>query len=227
MKFRKYLIFLSIVAFFYVGTTYAAWCKYKVQINTCMNANTSWTNKSLDKCVCPSTRVYEQVAFQVILDFEFKKLDEEMEKYISDLEKYKSIYFWVDRQRNYIDWINDIHTKKRFFYVEYLHICNNIVKKEVLACMDDEKMTITEAKWFFMDKGRSCRLLVDKKLEIFQNVTFNVLMWNKQQIKADEKKIYDQWERRSYDNLLEMMMINFWYIERVWMKIPSFTYKPY
>jgi|GEM_PF-1549894 hypothetical protein len=35
-------------------------------------------------------------------------------------------------------------------------------------------------------------LLVEKKLEIFDDVTFAVLMLNKEQIKADDKKIYDQ-----------------------------------
>jgi hypothetical protein len=47
------------------------------------------------------------------------------------------------------------------------------------------------------------------------------LMLNKQQIKADDKKIYDQWQRKNYDKLLDLMMINIWYIERIWQKWPS------
>jgi len=34
--------------------------------------------------------------------------------------------------------------------------------------------------------------LVNKKISIFEDVAFGVLMLNKQQIKADEKKTYDQ-----------------------------------
>jgi len=63
--------------------------------------------------------------------------------------------------------------------------------------------------------------LVEKKLEIFDDLTFSVLMLNKQQIKKDEKKIYDQWQRRNYNILLWLMRINLWYLERVWKKWPS------
>ena len=227
MKFKHYIFLLFILSLFYINSANAAWCKYKWKIDQCMDANIAWTQRGISDFVCPSSKVYEQITFQVALDMEFKELDKEMDKYIEDLERYKNIYFWINKQKNYIDWINDIHTKKTFFYIEYLNICNNILKQEVIKCTDDEKLTIIEAEWFFMDKGSKCRVLVDKKLEIFQDITFNVLMLNKQQIKSDEKKLYDQWERRAYNKLLDIMMINFWYIERIWQKIPSLTYKPH
>ena len=227
MKFKIYLIILIILWLFYINPVNAAWCKYKSKIDKCVSANSDASQKNTCDFVCPSTKVYEQIAFQVALDMEFKTLDVEMEKYIEDLEKYKSIYFWVNKQKNYINGINDIHTKKTYFHLEYLDICNNVLKQEVIKCTDDEKISIPNAKEFFINKGSNCRTLIDKKLEIFQDITFNILMLNKQQIKLDEKKLYDQWERRAYNKLLDLMMINLWYLERIWQKIPSFTSKPH
>jgi hypothetical protein len=45
-------------------------------------------------------------------------------------------------------------------------------------------------------------------------------MLNKQQIKTDEKKIYDQLGRKNYNLLLDIMMINLSYLERIWKKWP-------
>jgi hypothetical protein len=51
-------------------------------------------------------------------------------------------------------------------------------------------------------------------------------MLNKEQIKADDKKIYDQWQRKNYNVLLDIMMINLWYLERIWNKWPMSLANP-
>jgi hypothetical protein len=51
-------------------------------------------------------------------------------------------------------------------------------------------------------------LLIDTKMEIFEDVTFSILMLNQQQVKTDEKKIYDQEEKKNYNKLIEILRIN-------------------
>jgi hypothetical protein len=72
--------------------------------------------------------------------------------------------------------------------------------------MEDEKVSITNTKDFF--KIGKCEKLIEKKLEIFNDVAFSVLMLNKRQIRTDEKKTYDQLGRKNYNLLLDIMMIN-------------------
>jgi hypothetical protein len=39
--------------------------------------------------------------------------------------------------------------------------------------------------------------------------------------------LYDQEIRTKYDKVIDLMMINLWYIERVWRKWPSKTKNAY
>lgn len=219
-KYSLYLTTIFIFSLFFTDLTYSEWCKYSWQIDQCNSANENWSVRSIEDFVC-IVWSYEEVAYQVVLDMEFKKIDDEMDKYVEDLEKNKNTYFGVSRQKTYIDWINDIHTKRDYFYKEYKDICWITLIKEVSACTDNKDTSNRNAKNYFIESD--CMLLVNKKLEIFDDITFSVLMQNKQQVKADEKKIYDQWEKRNYNTLLEILMINLWYVERIWQKTPSIT----
>lgn len=229
---RKYnllifIIWLLFFSFFNFNLVYWNWvCEYKWQINQCNEANKSWTTKSIEDFVCV-TWTNEQVAYQVILDLEFKKIDNEMDEFIEKLEINKNVYFWKDRKRTYIDWINDIHLKNIYFTKKYRNICSITIPKKVSACMVDKKTSILNAKDFFSNQGTSCRILIDIKMKIFDDIAFGVLMLNKEQIKADEKKTYDQLQRRNYDKLLDIMMINIWYLERIWKKWPAKLANPH
>ncbi|MBT6778790.1 hypothetical protein HOA93_03280 [bacterium] len=50
--------------------------------------------------------------------------------------------------------------------------------------------------------------LANQKLEIFDNITYSILLMNKQQVKADDKKKYDQLQRQDYNRVLDLMMVN-------------------
>lgn len=216
MMLKKSLIFLIFIfSIFSFDLVY--WCEYKSYIDECVSANKSWTTNSIDDFVCRIWS-YEEIAYQVVLDWEFKKLDKEMDKYIEDLEKNKNYYFWKERKKSYIDWINDIETKKKYFRKKYIGICWTTIISKVMSCMKDEKVSTENTKDYFKITG--CEKLVEKKLEIFNDVAFAVFMLNKKQIKTDEKKTYDQIERKNYDLLLDIMMVNLWYLERIWKKWP-------
>lgn len=221
---KFFIIFIFALLCNAVFTASVFWCKHKWKIDQCNQANLKWTEKSIQNFVC-ITGTNEQVAYQVTLDQEFKKLDEEMDQFVQDLEDNKNTYFWIARKKTYIDGINDIHAKSDYFYNEYNKICWEVLMKEVQSCMQDQVTSISRAKDHFEETD--CKALVAKKLQIFGNVTFSIMQQNKQQIKQDEKKIYDQGQRANYNKLLDIMRINLWYIERIWMKTPSLIQNPH
>jgi len=196
----------------------AEWCKYQSEIEECLSANDEWTTRSIDDFEC-IVGTDEQVAYQVVLALLFKDLDDEMDEYIDTLEKDKNIYFWKDRRKNYVEGLNDIEDEKDYFYEEYSKNCWEKIIEQVVACNYDEETSIKNAKNYFQETD--CMRLVDKKLEIFADVAYDIMVLNKKQLNADAKKTYDQPERVWYDRLLDGMMINLWYIERIWQKWPS------
>jgi len=219
-----FIFFITIFSFFNTNIAFWELCKYSWQINECNSANIKWNTKSIDDFVC-IVWTKEDVTYQVVLDEEFKKIDKEMDKYIENLEKNKNLYFWKSKKRTYIDWVNDIHKNSAYFTEKYTNVCWEPLIENVISCMPWWKTSIPSAENFFLNKWSLCKRLIEKKMEIYNQIAFSVLMLNKQQINADEKKIYDQWQRRNYDKLLDIMMINLWYIERIWQKTPFFTSK--
>jgi hypothetical protein len=96
-----FLVITIIFTIFSVNIAYG--CEYKWMIDECMDANKTWTTKSIDDFVCRVWN-YEEVAYQVILDQEFKVLDDEMDLYVESLEENKNYYFWVSRKKTFIEW---------------------------------------------------------------------------------------------------------------------------
>ncbi len=213
-----YITSLLIFSIFIANTAYWEWCKYSWQIDQCIAANDSGTTRSIEDFVC-IVGTPEEIAYQVVLDQLFKELDDEMDQYIQDLETEKSRYFGKSRQKNFIDWLNEIDLKKNYFFTEYSKICGSKIMEEVISCNEGEKTANRNATNYFQEAD--CMSLINKKLDVFDEVTFSILMLNKQQVKADDKKTYDQWERTNYDTLLDIMMVNLGYAERIWQKWPS------
>jgi hypothetical protein len=108
-----------------------------------------------------------------------------------------------------------------FFKTKYFKLCSKWIIDKVLNCSIEKKTLVSESLNYFLYNWSSCKALAEKKVSIFNDVAFWILMLNKEQILADNKKLYDQWQRSNYDHLLDIMMINIWYIERIWQKWPS------
>ena len=213
-----YIILLFLYGIFSIDFAQAEWCNYKWEIDQCTKANDSWTTRSIEDFVC-IVGTPEEISYQVVLDKLFKDLDDEMDIYIEWLEKNKDTYFWLSRKKSFIDGLNDIDFKKKYFYKEYSNICWFTIMQEVLSCNKDKTTSTKNASKYFQESD--CMLLVEKKLEIYDKITFSILMLNKQQIKADEKKTYDQWQKGNYTKILDLMMVNLWYIERIRQKCPT------
>ncbi|MDD2871249.1 MAG: hypothetical protein PHS49_04625 [Candidatus Gracilibacteria bacterium] len=215
--FRCFIFFLIFIHFI-TNSVSAEGCTYKGQIEQCIQANESGTTRSIEDFVC-IVGTPEEVTYQVILDSLFKKLDDEMDLFIENLESNKNTYFGIARQKTFIDGLNEIDVKKEYFQKEYADICGKTIIQEAISCNEQSETSNKNAKNYFVDTD--CMRLVDKKLEIFDEVSFNILMLNKKQIKADEKKTYVQGQRKNYDMLIDIMNVNLSYIERIWQKWPS------
>lgn len=192
-------------------------CAYKGEIDACISANESWTTKAIEDFVC-ITWTPEEVAYQVIVDLEFKPLDEEMDLFLEELETNKNYYFWIGRKKNYIEALNDIESKRKYFRNWYNKICWKNVVEIAKSCMEDETISVTTSQDYF--KVADCNTLLETKLEIFNDVAYSILLLNKTQVKTDEKKLYDQKQRANYDMFLEILSVNFWYLERISKKWP-------
>jgi len=228
-QFIKSMILILSICFFSVNIVY--WCKYMSEIDKCIAANDSWMNKSIDDFVC---RVWstEKIIYQIVLDKEFKKVDDEMDEYLEKLEINKNYYFWKEKKKNFFEWINDISDKKKYFRRAYLKMCwvdanseiikGSIINDEAINCTDNKKVSNQNIIDYF--PITKCKKLVDIKTDIFYEVAISILILNKEQVASDDKKIYDQWQRKNYNLVLDIMMINLWYIERIWQKWPSKTW---
>ena len=223
---RKTKIIILIITIFFFSINFVFWnsCSYQKEIDKCLDANKNSTTKSIEDFVC-IVWSYEKIVYQVVLDGEFKEIDDEMDNYIYDLEKEKNRYFWKKKIKNFVWWLNDLSEKKEYFRNKYKDSCwINIISK-VVSCSDSNSTSNDNAKDFF--KESDCMSLANQKLEIFDNITYSILLMNKQQVKADDKKKYDQLQRQDYNRVLDLMMVNIWYIERIWQKTISFIAKPY
>ncbi len=235
-------IFLFIILFFFLSnsSSFASSCKYIWKINKCNEAIKPYLTKdnwfiskgssirSIEDFVCLQD-VPEDRVFQIVLDENFKKIDDEMDKYFDSLSFSKNLYFWKDAKFTYFDWINHIWEKSSYFKNLYISSCNTIVS-ESASCIENNYYTLPEEKpsvsinsaiEYLEGSSWDCNKLLNVKMEIFNNVAFNILQLNKAQISKDEKKTYDQKQRNKYNNLADLMMINLSYIERIWMKWPS------
>ena len=227
MKFFKIILTFSAILFS-IAWVHAeeekkeATCNYISKINECMAAQGSPRSISDFTCINGSK---EEVTYQVILDDTFSSIDTEVEKYISDLEANKSQYFWANKEADYVEWIEDI---TRIFDIDgkygekYSQACGITLIKEVQQCSDNKSVSNAGIP-NYLKEGSACKSLAQTKLAIYKKVSFNILALNKLQIRKDEHKLYVQQERGKYDKLIDNIMVNIGYLERMWAKWPSKT----
>ena len=188
-----------------------------------------WSSiRSIEDFVCLQD-VPENRVFQIILDTDFTEIDCEMEEYFQSLTSSKNLYFWKEAQFSYFDGINHIWEKSKYFEGLYNDSCVDIVAKawkyienwSYTLAEEKPSVSIDQAKEYLKWGSGDCTNLIKVKISIFNNVAFNILQLNKSQVAKDQKKTYDQEQRTKYNKVLDMMMINLWYIERIWKKWPS------
>ena len=216
---KKIFLFLPFVAFiaFFISFNFASSdeCNYAEQIKICEDSQDS--PRSIDDFVCISWNKAEMV-YQIVLDDKFSEIDLEMDNYLSSFEEDKDRYFWKNAEKSYIDWINEIielFWVNWKYYNKFLSLCGWPIIKETQACLW-WSVPIKETLDFF--KESTCMDITAAKLDVYRSLAFDILKLNKAQVRKDEEKTYVQQERKKYDELLDAMMINLWYVQRIWKK---------
>ena len=229
--FTFFVFILSILCF---QDTYSS-CQYSQEIKSCHAANQSDSTREIQDFVCLADKWNPQYyTYQIILDKRFQAIDEQVEKYLSDLETNKWFYFGNQKQQNFVDGvknITNIFQPTGEFWKQYMQACSNIAQ-EVLSCQQDETLKdiypnktssveIWNALDYYPSANTDCVALTNQKLDIYKQVWFDILYLNKTAISTDSLKLYQQDQRSSYDKLLSKFMINLWYVERIWAKWPA------
>lgn len=232
MKIIILILFLFSFNFTYAGS----WdvldtCEYKWEFEDCMQANKDWDSRSIEDFICISSSNKYEIMPQIILDLEFKKVDKEVEIYLKSLEDNKSEFFGQDAKRSLVEAIDEIESKFSIydddsFWKKYMELCWVWIISKTLDCFWASP-DVDTTPYFNEDSKRSCKWLLLTKLEVFKSVSYDILKLNKQQIDKDEKKKNTQKRRTKYDKLLEIIMVNVWYMERLRKKWPSKTKYPH
>lgn len=229
---HKLFLVLFFLFFYNISFWYDNWtCEYKSEIDQCINANKTWIARTIEDFVCPDTKDKIKIVSQVILDLEFKKIDEKVEKYLASLEASKNKYFWELSSENFLKAIDEIENHFSIywdsFWKEYYDLCNywnDILLSKMMKCSLDPEgksyYTYDEGKKFLWNNF-SCNNLINTKLNIYKKISYDILQLNKHQIRNDNKKKFMQEERTKFDKLLEIIMVNISYMERIWKKWPS------
>lgn len=213
-------------------------CPFKKDFDDCVAANKNGTTRAVslnNQIICIESQDEYQIMFQLVLDYRMREkdapaaIDSQVYKYLKSLQKYKDYFFGKDYQEPFtkaVDEIESVFGKYGEFGKKYTDACSatalNGVLLQTLQCFEDQQVPISDSLDAFLWET-TCQNLITTKLEIYRQVAYDILQLNKWQVKKDEDKLYMQQERWSYDKLLEIMMINLWYLERIWKKWPSKT----
>ena len=171
--------------------------------------------------------------FQESVNKHFKPVDIRAEDFLTNLNSQKNYCFWPERQMSFtecVDYIEKVFSINSDEFVMwqnwYAKACEKSLAetikkttKKVIAAKDAK--TILDKNW----NWKSCSELYAFKLAVFQSVAYDIMKKNKYAILRDENKKYTKKIRKKYDNLLELIRTNIWYIERLWQKWPSKTKK--
>jgi len=211
-------IIFSVLAFHRVA--YASSCEYTAQIDQCREENKWWDPRSIDEFLCPQNSDTDKQAYQVVLDGEFSKLDEEVEDYLNKLQSEKDKYY--SGNLTYLDGYDEITRKlwrNKEYWEKYNNLCDvsqpgSIVEK-TLVCLWWSSSSSVGLEFF---KKSDCTKLVETKLTIYQQVAADILYLNRIHTLADKQKRYSRTEKNHYSTLLDAFTYNIWMIQKIAQK---------
>lgn len=241
---RKYIFtFFVFFSLFFLGVEQgfsADTCKYKEKIKRCNDAIldmllivpkviSPWASiKSVEDFPCLQD-VPEKRVFQIVMDEKFKLIDTELEEYLQKIFTQKSLYFGKTTIYNYADGIDDIWKKNDELKAKYTQACNEVVPDAIQCVWDvywwetQYAVSNLQAADFLSGSDGVCSQMVNFKLYAFREVAYNWLLQNSQQIAADYRKLYKQWQLQKYNKVLDLMRVNLSYVTRMWKKVTKIT----
>lgn len=222
-------------------------CEVKSQFYECLEANwfdknwvKTWStpmNRMIDEYICISEDNHIKILENIILDTEFKKVEEWMDNFLNSLANNKEYYFTEWSKNNEIIWIEDI--TKIFsnipsewsvmwfeywaFYENFWWLCQwNEIFEKIMECKwsipNIEALSTIYASWEYNE----CMRLAETKLAIYENIAQNLLKINKGKVKEDNIDIYNKELNKQYDDLFKMFIIN---VDYMWAILNNWTSK--
>lgn len=208
---------LSILASFSV--VHAA--EYETQIKECLKVKCMGeptgctpTEASIDKYICPEwTMNVQDVAYQVILDLEFQKVDKDVKTRLTELSTptYKGknpVEIWDTISK----WFDIVGTKDDF-YARYTNVCNGLVVMKAslelpyLYTYWDIKNVIA---W-----NNDCTKLAFRKLLAYRDAAWLISERNIVQNYKSDKKVFLDTVKDKYTDLLMKFTIYLWQLARI------------
>ena len=163
--------------------------------------------------------------FQEATDKHFSDIDDKIEQYLSNLNDSKNHCFWKDKKQNFVECINDMERIFDDYSSQYLASCWEILS-DTIKNSEKKSISVLEANKFIDSRWKNlCTRMYELKIRVSKSAAYEILWDNKLQILKDENKLFTQEQRTKYSDLLDIIRVNLWYVERLWKKWPSKTKK--
>lgn len=236
-KINKYwlskIISIFLIFILNINFLYADWsCKYTSQINKCIELNKTGSPLAEEWFLCISSQSTEKIAYNIILNDLFKKVDKEADKYLTDSEKAKNRFFGPEQKEPFPKWVDEIEklfSKNWYYYNKYKNLVSSEnpkwVIQETMKCLWWKSLN-TEVKDYFF-KSSTIEKIISDKNATRAKVAYGTMKLNKNAVRKDEKKKYVQKQRTHYTSVSDLFMVSMKYLIKILQKWPSKTKHPY
>ncbi len=147
---------------------------YEGQIRACLEAREQGRAKTIKEYVCPDGVMGDQdVAYQVVLDSEFRKIDRDAERRLKDMQSRMGKDF-VDMDKDVSNWF-DSTSKDSEFSDRYEKVCGdlsdpkNVLRQTVDAFAEEGGVTTDSQTVRFAANPAWCDALVKRKLAAYRH----------------------------------------------------------
>ena len=199
-------------------------CEYASDFDQCVVANKNGTTRSIKEFVCIQSRDNSAVLDQIILDANFKYIDDEIEIYLESLANDKEIVMYEPSR--IVNEITKNLAPEGYYHKQYKQLCQWGLLSERLSCTPEISNTDAALRIKDGTQETQCLALVENKLNIYMQVAYDTVKLNKNEVLLDTKQLFEQAERTKYDELLSLMLQIVWYLERLASGITHWTPHP-
>lgn len=209
----------------YVYASDTMTCEYAAKFHQCKAANQNGSTRGIEDFVCISSPEDEEILDQIILDVEFKKIDEKVENFLAKIKQDKEAS--ALNSNEVIDEISNNLVPPTGYYNEYKDLCNGWILAKRAECMWPIPNTVAWLRIDPIDSDSACMNLVRNKLDIYSNVAYDTMKLNKSDVREDRLQEWVVQELRTkYDGLINLMTSILWNIGRLARGITHWTPNP-
>ncbi len=180
-------------------------CEYAGKFEQCKVANQNGSTRSIKDFICLQSNRDEDILDQIILDVEFKKIDDQVEAFLDSLGQDKEKA--ATETNRVIDDISKNLLPEGVYHKQYKALCNGGILKKRATCSSPIAITAAWNRIKWSDVSDACLTLVANKLDIYAQVAYDTTKLNKAQVLRDQyKKDIVQKTRDKFDSLISLMV---------------------